>query len=254
MTKSQPPAADGRSARSRPSSRGGGPARIDRAAIARAAGEIPLAELSMRSVAERLGVTVSSLYHYVAGRDELFALAAEQTVRRLAHPVDRGQHWAVWFYEWAVYIRRAFVADPGLLKQYVDGVIGVEAMAENLNAALDLCVRQGFSVSAALRTYELVSECALGSAITQIRGDHARAAGHSVDRLIRRMIVDGDRPLPQLEFLLTGGTIEQTFPFPDQITTVLLGVALQRDEDVAEIRDLLRAESRAGSERARPAP
>src|SRR5262245_19965945 len=96
-----------------PGPRRGRPPRIDRDAIARVAGEIPLSDLSLRTVADRLGVSVPGLYHYVQGRDELFALAAEQSVRRLPLPVDRDQHWAIWLYEWAGYILSAFVSDPG---------------------------------------------------------------------------------------------------------------------------------------------
>src|SRR5579864_7418731 len=74
--------------RSGPAPRRGRPPRIDRAAIAQAASEIPLSDLSLRSVADRLGVSVPGLYHYVQGRDELFALAAEQSVRRWPLPED----------------------------------------------------------------------------------------------------------------------------------------------------------------------
>jgi AcrR family transcriptional regulator len=221
--------------------RRGRPPRIDRAAITQAAAGIPLSDLSLRSVADRLGVSVPGLYHYVQGRDELFALAAEQSVRRLPLPVDRDQHWAVWLYEWAVYTRSAFVSDPGLLKQYTDGAIGVEVMAGNIDAALALCVRQGFSASEALNAYHLVQECALGAAVSQIREDQERAEGRPFHRELRRILARGDRPLPHLEKISGEEEFEPSARFHDQVTTVLIGIAVRRGVPPGEVAALLAA-------------
>lgn len=220
--------------------RRGRPPRIDRAAIAQAAGQIPLSDLSLRSVADLLGVSVPGLYHYVQGRDELFALAAEQSVRRLPLPADHDQHWAVWLYEWAVYIRSAFVSDPGLLKEYIDGAIGMEVMASNIDAALALCVRQGFSANEALDAYHLVSESALGAAVAQIREDQAREEGRPFDRELRLILADGDRPLPHLE-MVSDAAFEPSSRFPSQITTLLVGIAVQRGEAPGDVATLLAA-------------
>ena len=227
--------------RSGPGPRRGRPPRIDRAAIARAAGEIPLSDLSLQAVADRLGVSVPGLYHYVQGRDELFALAAEQSVRRLPLPVDRDQHWAVWLHEWAVYIRSAFVSDPGLLKQYVDGAIGVEVKADNIDAALAVCIRQGFSASEALAVYDLVSECALGAAVSQIREDRAREEGRPFHRELRRILARGDRSLPHLGMILGEEEFEPSARFHTQVTTVLIGIAVRRGEAPGEVAVLLAA-------------
>ena len=223
----------------RASGRGPGrPPRIDRAAIARAAGEIPLNDLTRRRVAERLGVSVPSLYHYVQGRDDLLRLAAEQSVTRLTLPVDRGQHWAVWFQEWALYIKEAFVRDPGLFAQYVNGAIGFEVMAEPVNTALGVCLRQGFTPGEALRAYDLVSECALGAAVTRLRERDL-----PFEPELRRVVALGDRDLPHLELLAaTPGALEP-MPFTEQGHTDLAGIAARRGEDWSEISALLAAAS-----------
>jgi AcrR family transcriptional regulator len=221
--------------------RRGRPPRIDRAAIAQAAAEIPLSDLTLRSVADRLGVSVPGLYHYVQGRDELLALAAEQSVRRLPLPVDRGQHWAVWLYEWAVYTRSAFVSDPGLLRQYTDGAIGMEVMADNIETALALCVRQGFSASEALNAYHLVQECALGAAVSQIREDQERAEGRPFHRELRRVLALGEQHLPHLEVLSGEAEFEPSGRFRDQVTTILIGLAARRGVPPGEVTALLAA-------------
>jgi AcrR family transcriptional regulator len=220
--------------------RPGRPPRIDRAAIARAAGEIPLEELTLRSVAERLGVSVPGLYHYVSGREDLIRLAAEQSALRLSMPVDHGQHWAVWFYEWADYIRRAFVRDPDLLKHFIDGAVGADLMAPTIDAAIGLCVRQGFTARQALEAYNLVSECALGAAISAIRAERSRRDGTPLDLEVRSLLAHG-QPLPHLARLLEEGPLPDSLPFPPPVAAVLAGIAALRGEPVAEILALLPA-------------
>ncbi|XVQ08293.1 TetR family transcriptional regulator [Spirillospora sp. CA-255316] len=217
------------------SRRVGRPPRIDRAAIARAAGELPLEELTMRSVAERLGVSVAGLYHHVSGRDELLRLAAEQSGLRMTLPRDEGQHWAAWCYQWADYTRRAFVADPELLKQYIDGALGATVMADHIEAAIGLCVRQGFSEQDAFDLYELVSECALGGAISEIRDGRDARAGEPLDLGLRRVLAG--RPaggMPRIRRLLEGGSLRRA-AFAERVATVLAGVAARRGEDGEEV-------------------
>jgi AcrR family transcriptional regulator len=221
--------------------RAGRPSRIDRGAIARAAAELPLEEITMRSVAGRLGVSVAALYHHVGGREELLRLAADQTALRMTLPRDEGQHWATWCYQWADYIRRAFVADPELLKQYIDGAFGAEVMADHLEAAIGLCVRQGHTEAEAFALYELISECALGAAISEIRDDRNAQAGEPFGLQLRVLLARREPgSLPGVRRLLAGG--EPVRPsFADRVVAVLAGVAAARGEDPSELARQVRA-------------
>ena len=60
----------------------GRPPRIDRTAIAEAVLELGLDGISMKAVADHLGVSVAGLYHHVANRHELLVLAAERSLSR----------------------------------------------------------------------------------------------------------------------------------------------------------------------------
>ena len=153
----------------RPLRRTGRPARISRDTIAEAAVELGLTDLTLRAVADHLGVTAAALYHHVDGRDDLLRLAAERSATRIRVPVDRGQHWASWLYEWAGHTHRAFVADPGLLEQFLDGAISTESIANSLAAIDAVLVREGFTLDEAHDAFDLVSACALGCAIGDIR-------------------------------------------------------------------------------------
>jgi len=216
----------------------GRPPRIDRAAIAKAAAEIPMQELTLRSVAERLGVSVPSLYHHVRGRDDLIRLAATQSALRLTIPVDRGQHWAVWLYEWAAYSGSAFASDPELLKHFIDGAIGPEVTAPNVDAAMGLCMRHGFTAAQAIEAYQLVSECALGAAISAIRERRAEEDGVPFGLAVRSLIATGSE-LPHLAELIRDTTFGGQVPFRRQITTALAGIAALRGEPWAPIELML---------------
>src|SRR5262249_46519939 len=135
-------------AKKRPAARKAGrPPRISQAMIAEAAREVGLDGLTLRAVADHLGVSVGALYHHVAGREEIIRLAAEESRRAVPAPVDTGQHWAQWLLEWANYNYAAFAVQPGLLSQFLDGAIAAESVLPNLDAALAVLVREGFSVT-----------------------------------------------------------------------------------------------------------
>jgi AcrR family transcriptional regulator len=218
----------------------GRPPRISRAMIAEAAHELGLDGLTLRAVAAHLDVSISALYHHVSSKDELMRLAAEYTAARVPLPEDRGQHWALWLAEWAAYNRDAFLAQPGLLNQYLDGAISAEAIAGNVDTILGVLVRQGFTVLEGNAAYELVTTCALGTAISDIREQEAARAGRPVAEAQRRVLdQSGPDELPYLRQLHHDIAEHGREPFPAQVATVICGIALRRNLDPAPIRTLL---------------
>jgi AcrR family transcriptional regulator len=210
----------------------GRPARISREAIAEAANDIGLSDLTLRAVAERLGVSIASLYHHVEGKDDLLRLAAEYSASRTRVPRDEGQHWAVWLLEWALHNRDSFVAEPALLDQFLDGAISADVIADNTDTILGRLVEQGFTVTEAQSAYQLVSACALGSAVQAIRAKRAAAAGRPVADVYGRVLADRDPgELPHLRALLAEAAVTPLESFESRVTTVLAGIAARRGED-----------------------
>jgi AcrR family transcriptional regulator len=183
----------------------GRPPRVNRELIARAAHEIGLADLTMTAVAARLGVSVTTLYYHVRDRDELRRLAAEYSAASLRVPADVGQHWAAWLAEWAEYARSAFVAQPGLLEQFINGTLGLDRMLPHIEAVIAVMERQGFSPEDAMGAYALVSAVAIGVAATQMRG-----------------------------------LALATTPFDEQVATVLVGIAVRHEHDPETVLTALR--------------
>jgi AcrR family transcriptional regulator len=214
----------------------GRPPRISRQTIAEAAHEVGLSDLTLRAVADRLGVSVASLYHHVDGKDDLLRLAAEYTAARTPIPQDHGQHWAVWLLEWAFYNRDAFVAEPALLGQYLDGAISAEVIAENTDAILAPLMVQGFTAIEAQAAYQLVANCALGSAVNAIREQRALAAGHPAAEQYREVLAARtDDELPHLRALMAEAAVHPIDTFESRITTALVGIAGTRGDDPHDI-------------------
>ena len=209
----------------------GRPARVDRPMIARAAFEVGLDHITMKAVAEQLGVSVPGLYHHVQGREDLMRLAAEYSASQIAVPVDHGQHWSEWLLEWAQYMHDAFVAQPELLNQFLHRSIGVERMVVHVDAMLALLLRHGFEPNDAMDAYVLVSQCAVGAAVHDLReAEGARAGQPDVVEYHRAIAMAPPDELPSLRALAGTPRAEERPSFEDRIVTVLVGIAVRRGE------------------------
>ena len=199
--------------------------------IARAADELGLDRLTLRSVADHLGVSIAALYHHVDGKDDLVRLVAEYSATSIPRPSDHGQHWARWLLEWARYNRDVFLAQPALLPQYMEGAISDELIAGNLDTILGAMVREGFTVSEAHEAYELVSSCAIGAAVAGIREQQATKAGRPARAAYQQVLaMAGADELPHLRALVALGPPDER-QFESEVATVLTGIAVRRGED-----------------------
>jgi len=208
--------------------------------IAAAAHQVGLAELTMKAVADQLDVSVASLYHHVDGKDDLLRLAAEYSAARVRKPTDHGQHWALWLLEWATHNRESFIAEPELLNQYIEGAISADAMAENVNAILGLLVRQGFSIREAQTAYELVSSCAIGSAVQALREQKALSRGQAPYGQQQEVLLQRDpSELPYLRLLIAEADDAPPRSFWSRVTTILAGIAARRGDSWEDIVRLL---------------
>ena len=225
----------------------GRPPRINRPMIAQAAHELGLEGLTLKAVAQHLDVSIAALYHHVASKDDLMRLAAEYSATKVPLPVDRGQHWAQWLYEWAAYNRDVFLAQPGLLAQFLDGAIPHEVIAERVDVILGVLMRGGFTTLEANGAYELITSCAIGTTVSTLHERAAAEAGHPILAThpaaggpegtrgglphLGQLIADGHRPRPRVSF-------------HSRIVTVLFGIAWPQGPRLG-------ARSRAWSERGR---
>ncbi len=90
---------------------------ISRDDIVDAALEHGLAHVTMRDVAERLGVSVQGLYHYVRTREDLLGAAAARLVSRVQLPEPDDGPWGEWLRAAAGAIRETLREHPGVAAQ-----------------------------------------------------------------------------------------------------------------------------------------
>jgi AcrR family transcriptional regulator len=162
-----------------PARKAGRPAGLNRTMIAEAAHELGLEGLTLRAVADHLDVSISALYHYVSGREDLMKAAAERSAQAVPLPVYHGQTWAQWLLDWAHYNYAVFTTQPGLLGQYLEGAISEESVVRNLDIILRVLVAQGFTIGEANDAYRLLSACVLGLVIGETRARNLATAGTS---------------------------------------------------------------------------
>lgn len=131
------------------------------AAIAEA-DERGLEALSMRAVAERLGVSTTGLYRYVPGRTELVALMADRIAERLPMDVLEGD-WRERLtgfarHEWSIYHRH-----PWLLDAPVERIPpGPNTMAR-YDTGLAAALHTGLPAHEAVMIYQAVTSLVIGA-------------------------------------------------------------------------------------------
>ena len=136
-----------------------------------------LAGLSMRAVAERLGVTAMALYTYVPGKDELVDLMYDGAYAELPVGYDLGAGWRAAATSWAADLVRCYVRHPWVLQvSFARPVLGpneqavVEALARILRQA-------GLPAAVARRVVSLLFSVVRGTAQTVAESRLAAAAG-----------------------------------------------------------------------------
>lgn len=205
----------------------GRPARINRQMIAEAAHEVGLDGLTLRAVADHLGVSIAALYHHVSSKDDLVRAAAEYTAGRVPLPEDRGQHWAVWLAEWAQYNHDVFATQPALLAEYLDGAIGRDVIGPSLERILGLLTRQGFTPLEADAAYGLVASTSIGLVLNEVRAAQAGGLAEESE--------EWPDDMPHLQALAADLATTPRPRFAERITTVLRGIAAERGEPWDEV-------------------
>lgn len=141
----------------------GRPPRLSQDQIVAAALEIGIENLTMTSVADRLGSSHQSLYRWVRNRDELVALVADTYVQRLDVTPTTGEDWRQWLHRFADALRRAVLDNlPGFA---IEGLTTFRTTLPFLHlnqTAMRVLTDAGFPPAQAQRIYQTVGTALLG--------------------------------------------------------------------------------------------
>lgn len=167
----------------------GRPKSIDLETLLQVAAEMDLATISMRSLAERLGVGVATVYRYVKDRDALVRLAAARAAHRTV-PEDTGEDWRELIHAYADSMFSALSNNSSLMHAYLDGHLGAELEIEMVDRFVASLVARGFAAEQALGIFRAVGLLTIGTAAatlhlrahTALHGGPAVAVEHALDR------------------------------------------------------------------------
>ncbi|MHB1583196.1 MAG: TetR/AcrR family transcriptional regulator [Acidimicrobiales bacterium] len=205
--------------------RPGRPARVTTAQIAEAALDLGLESANIRSVAERLEMSVPGLYHHVRTREELLAMAAAHRLGALELPPDEGLDAGEWLTRYARFVFDALVAQPEVIGQIVAGTVNTMRMAQHLERFLEVLSGHGWSLQDAYDAYGLLSATVVGAAASEIGGRAADAGAHSSLEYLRRAARTlGPDDTPLLSELMRGRHRElEPFKAVEALVAVLTG-------------------------------
>lgn len=142
----------------------GRPARVNLEQMVDAACEIGP---DMIAVAERLGISVATMYRYVQGRDHLMQLVAnKQSGRSIVQ--DRGQSWEEALREHARAVYDSYLRWPQLINQRINGLVGNPADSEISEAILKLMLDRGVEPADAIALLSEINQSVTGAAVSAL--------------------------------------------------------------------------------------
>ena len=183
----------------RPGSKSTGrPRRLSLDQVLDAAQALGLEGLTMGAVAKRLGVSVTVLYGYVSGREELVRLAAARATQDHPYPTDSGQHWANYVAQSAVALH-AILTGPGqIIVHFLAGGLGAEVEIDQAEAWLEKLTASGFTVGEALIFRRQMGEIVVGGAVTALHLRALELAGRPFEQTATAAIAAREGTVPLL--------------------------------------------------------
>ncbi|WP_395726936.1 TetR/AcrR family transcriptional regulator [Nakamurella sp.] len=115
-------------------------------------------------LAQKLGVSVSSLYHHVAGRAEIVEGIRGLLAGRFA-PLDDDTPWAAGVAAWARSYRDAFAAHPAAIPALVAQTITDRVTLHQYGALAGLLSRAGFGPDEVVLAITMLDTLCLGAAL-----------------------------------------------------------------------------------------
>jgi TetR/AcrR family tetracycline transcriptional repressor len=143
--------------------RRGRPPRIWRAQILAEAQKLPMAELTMQRLADRLGVRRAAVHRHFSSREALIAAVGEQALASFQpKPIDAA-HWRAWLKEAFVQLIDFMRQNPFVLalRSWDQSVWAILPFAE---AAAETLVKAGFSEEEALHLWRMTFHYAFSAA------------------------------------------------------------------------------------------
>lgn len=219
--------------------RPGRPPRVNTQAIVRAAIEIGLDGVTLRQVADRLGVAVPTLYRHVRSRDELVRMAAFQITLSRALPDNPGAHWSELAQRYAESLFESFLAEPQLIGELLKGRLGPHAEVDVLEQFMTALAPHGFSPIEGAQLFHAIGMVTIGAAAGAIGLAASQAEGQAWTTEMRRTLAERDPDeLPRVRRVLPALLEVEMIPWKPALQRLLAGVAADRGEKLPDLGQL----------------
>ena len=209
----------------------GRPPRVNVQAIVQAVIEIGLDGVTLKQVADRLGVAVPTLYRHVRSRDELVRMAAFQITLSRALPDNPGAHWSELAQRYAESLFESFLAEPQLIGELLKGRLGPHAEVDVLEQFLAALAPHGFSPAEGAQLFHAIGMVTIGAAAGAIGLAASQAEGQAWTAAMRRTLAERDpEELPRVRHVLPALLEVEMIPWQPALQRLLAGIASARGE------------------------
>ncbi|MDQ2628027.1 MAG: TetR family transcriptional regulator [Actinomycetota bacterium] len=127
-----------------------------------------LAALSIRRLADELGVNGASLYHHFENKDEIITGAAQLALEDVRVPDVESGSWRDWLPQNARELRRALLAHPEII-QVVIGLRSIGVGPKRIELSAKHLIDEGVPSAAVMPLIESLELVAIGSALHETR-------------------------------------------------------------------------------------
>lgn len=211
--------------------RPGRPPLVSTQAIIQAAIEIGLDGVTLKQVADHLGVAVPTLYRHVRNRDELVRLAAFQITLSRVMPHKPGAHWSELATHYAESLYESFLAEPQLIGELLKGRLGPHAEVDVLDQFMEALAPHGFTPEEGAQLFHAIGMVTIGAAAGAIGLQASRSEGPAWSEEMRRTLAERDPDeLPQVRQVLPALLEVEAIAWQPTLQRLLAGIALARGE------------------------
>ncbi len=203
---------------------------IDMDKIANAVREVSVddVDISMKDVADYLGVNVTTLYRHVGGIDGLRRIRASLSRNDLPPlPTAKGHTWSSWIKVLADYYRSALLQHPDLL-DFVQAALDPDFI--NLEKEASILVQFGFEPRAALLAHSFLITTITGYVQQELQTIEEARSGYApyYSRLFQNLDAHPER-LPTLSNVnLSQRDLDRDLNFKSIIHYAIAGIASQK--------------------------
>lgn len=222
-------------------SRAGRPSRVDAKSIVDAAIAIGLSRVTIKEVAERLGVTAPALYRHVRNRDEIVKLAAIELALNRTQSSGSGHHWSDLVKGCAHGMVELFVAEPQLICEVMNGTLGPDGEMDFVEQFLAAMAAHGFAPAESIRIHHAVAMLAIGAAVSATAMKSGYAGGLSHEESIRKALARRPRnTLPLIRSALPTYLHIDPQQWRESLDALVASIAARRGEAVPDTQGISR--------------